>query len=142
MQYAAAVVAATLMFVDAGGNQLSEHHKIKAMQAESTRVRKVYGRPSQILDEKLCVIAQRHANWMARTGRFEHSGEATGTHSGEQIIAWGQDSAYRAFYGWLSSRGADGRSGHYRWVVGTEKRCGFGCQKGHDGRWLWVGVYR
>lgn len=106
--------------------KLSEHPTIINMHKEAVKRR---GNRSIDLDEECCVIAQRWANYMARTGRFGHGG-------GEQIIARGYPNVKSCFNGWMYS------SGHRGWILSNSGRCGWGHQVSSNGHLYWVGVFR
>lgn len=106
--------------------KLSEQQTIQEMQKEAIRVR---GGREIVLDEECCKIAQRWANYMARSGRFGHGG-------GEQIIAHGYPSVRACFAGWMNS------PGHRAWVLSNSARCGWGFQRSASGHCYWVGVFR
>lgn len=108
---------------------LVEHPKIQTMHEVATRYRLQSGLHPQELDESLCALAQRWANHMASYNAMFHGG-------GEQVIAQGYPNEESCIRGWLNS------PAHRVWVMGGHQRCGFGCQRGSDGRWYWAGVFR
>jgi uncharacterized protein YkwD len=108
---------------------LTENAKIQKMYEAAMKQRAQYGLPEQELDEELCEIAQRWANRMAAQNAMFHGG-------GEQIIAQGYPDEESCVRGWIYS------APHRAWVLSRNAKCGFGCQKGSDGRWYWAGVYR
>lgn len=108
---------------------MSDHPRIRELHNVATRWRAQSGMPVQMLDEELCVIAQRWANNMAARGVMYHGG-------GEQVVAQGYANAEACIQGWCYS------PGHRRWVMGGNTRCGFGCQRGANGQLFWAGVYR
>ncbi len=86
-----------------------------------------HGKPALSIDARLTAAAQKHADWMARTGQFSHTGEG-GSQLSERIDregyayaaisennARGQETPERVFEGWLNSRGhRDNLLGNYR----------------------------
>jgi uncharacterized protein YkwD len=71
--------------------------EIKESHSEQNRIRHMYGYDPLRFDRGLQVRAQRHAEWMAATGRYEHSGEVA------EIIFKGPTNARDAFNGYLYS---------------------------------------
>lgn len=65
--------------------------------SEQNRIRAMYGYGPLQFDRELQARAQRHAEWMATTGRYEHSGEIS------EIIHRGPTNARDAFNGYLHS---------------------------------------
>ncbi len=107
---------------------LSRHVSIKLMHKNGMACRRQYSLPELELDENCCKIAQRWANYMARTGAFHHGG-------GEQIIAYGSDFD-GVFNMWMNS------AGHRFWILSKSRKCGWGYQVSSDGTPYWVGVFR
>ncbi len=102
------------------------------------------GLPAHQLNSTLCKMAQDHANYMARTGAFEH--DANGGLQGRarryewkegcsENIAKGQRNIRSAFSSWMGSRG------HRAAILGNYKYVGFGYQISKSGQPYWVGVY-
>lgn len=81
------------------------------------------------LDPSLCRQAQRHANWMGREGKFEHSKGAAG-----EIIAMGTYYPKDAIDAWINSTG-------HRRILFSGSKCGFGF-KNQNGTRYWVGIIR
>ena len=99
------------------------------MHRESVAWRARYGLAAMTLDTGLCRLAQQHAEYMARTGRYEH-----GLH--DQVIHRGPVTAQEAVSGWMGS------GPHAAWLLGGNRRCGWGHAVGFDGLHYWVGVFR
>lgn len=81
------------------------------------------------LNQQMCSAAQRHANWMASTGSFTHSGLPY-----RENIAYAQRSPEHAVQSWTSS------PGHYRNMC-SGREAGFGYQV-RGGVGYWVAVFR
>ena len=93
---------------------------------------------------ELMAAAQGHAEYLARTGRLEHSG-ANGTPQGraqahgfngtvEEVAAGDFSTAQNAINGWMHS------PAHRQAMVGGSTLCGFGCASGPAGK-RWVGLF-
>lgn len=87
------------------------------------------GLPPLALNQQMCSSAQRHANWMASSGAFQHSGLPY-----RENIAWGQSSPEHAVQSWTNS------PGHYTNMC-SGRECGFGYQV-RGGSGYWVAVFR
>lgn len=124
-----ALTCGLLLLASTPAEPLTENSRIVAMHAAATKHRSQYNLPEQELDEELCQQAQRWANNMAARGYMYHGG-------GEQVVAHGYATPEACIRGWIYS------PGHRVWVLGRNGRCGFGCQKGANGRWYYAGVYR
>jgi hypothetical protein len=112
------------------GEELSSHPTIVALQEEAIRVRSAAGLTSHPeLDEECCQIAQRWANHMASVNSMYHGG-------GEQIIASGYSSVQSAIGAWRNS------GGHWAWLGGRSRLCGWGYQRSANGVCYWAGVFR
>jgi uncharacterized protein YkwD len=118
-----------ILVVMAADLPTAEQPKIVEMQQVATQIRKDRGLGTQTLDEDLCKLSQKWANYMASNHTFHHGG-------GENIIAVGYNTPEAAFGGWLSS------SGHRYWVLSNTDQCGWGAAQSSTGRWYWVGVFR
>jgi hypothetical protein len=81
------------------------------------------------LNSQMCAAAQRHANWMASTGAFAHSGLPY-----RENIAHGQSSPEQAVQSWTYS------PGHYQNMC-SGREAGFGYQV-RGGAGYWVAVFR
>ena len=88
-----------------------------------------YGLQRQALDERACIMAQRHAEQMARFEWFEH-----GAH--DQIIQRGARTADNAVRSWVYS------PPHLGWLLTGRRRCGFGHAVSSSGTHYWAGVFR
>lgn len=108
---------------------VSEQPKIVEMQQVATQLREDRGLESQKLDEELCKLSQKWAEYLAKNHYFYHGG-------GENIIAMGYTTPEAAFNGWLSS------SGHRYWVLSGTDQCGWGAAQSSNGTWYWVGAFR
>jgi uncharacterized protein YkwD len=69
----------------------------RLMHDEENRVRQYYNVAKFSFNKRVCVTAQKHAEWMARTGRYEHSGNFS------EIIHRGPFTAKDAVRGWWNS---------------------------------------
>ena len=124
-----AILATVMMMPVAAekpAERLIEHPMIKRMHQWNAYYR---GGTAPKLDERLCRLAQQHANYMARTGDFNHG-------QNDQIIAYGTSRVGATFSMWMNS------PGHRFWVMSNSRRCGFGCQISANGTYYWVGCYR
>ena len=126
---ALACLTLTLSLGSSKSTPLSEHPRIQRMYQAASEQRGRSGLPAQVLDEELCKQAQRWANNMAARNMMYHGG-------GEQVVAHGYSTPEACIRGWIYS------PGHRVWVLGRQGRCGFGCQKGSNGRWYYAGVFR
>lgn len=108
---------------------LLQHETIQALHRFANQERIRVGRKPAELDPKLCLAAQKHANWMARTGVYRHSGMPY-----REIIFAGPTTAQAAIRGWIYS------PAHYR-ILLSGRKCGFGYMK-QRGRTYWVGLYQ
>ncbi len=81
------------------------------------------------LNTDMCLAAQRHADWMAKSGIYQHSSLPY-----REIIFQGPQSAAGAVAGWIASP-----AHHSIMLSGSE--AGFGYMK-VGGRTYWVGVFR
>lgn len=102
---------------------------VREMHAAAQGWRGQYGLFGQHLDGECCRLAQQHAEWMAATGRYDHG-------PFDQVIHRGPTSARGAVSGWI-------RSGpHAAWLLGGNRRAGWGHAVGFEGVHYWVGVFR
>ncbi len=83
-----------------------------------------------ILDEEMCLAAQRHAQWMADQGGFQHSGLPY-----MEIIHQSVTSPESAVNGWVYSPPHHG-------IMLSGSRVGFGYAVSAGGYPYWVGVFR
>ena len=101
---------------------------IQATHQEVCEWRAYYGLESQQLDERCCVLAQRHAEHMARYEWFEH-----GQH--DQVICRGPLSAGVCVGCWIGS------APHRAWLLGGNRRCGWRHAVSRNGTHYWCGVF-
>ena len=110
--------------------KISQRPEILQMHFLGTKKRTKNKRKPLALDEECCKMAQKWANYMAKTGKFHHG-------KNDQIISRGYQSTDHAFSGWMNS------SGHRYWLLSKQStKCGWGCQQSKGGTWYWVGVFR
>lgn len=89
--------------------------------------RRKRGLPALRLDRRLMESARRQANWMARTGVFQH-----GRSGFAENIAMGQPSSFAVVMAWMNS------SGHYRNMMsGGHGAIGIGSYRGRGGAIYW-----
>lgn len=81
------------------------------------------------LNVEMSLAAQRHANWMADTGYYQHSGLPY-----MEIIFTGPTSVEAAIQGWIASPAHHG-------ILLSGSEAGFGYMV-RNGRPYWVGVFR
>lgn len=131
LSLAAAVIVLGVAPTCSAGEQewLTEHPTIQRLLALHNAERARYGLPPLELNPQMCLAAQRHANWMARTGVFSHSNLPW-----MEIIANGANSARGAVQMWINSP-----AHHNLMLSGAE--AGFGYMI-RNGRTYWVGVFR
>lgn len=108
---------------------LIEHSTIQTLLKLHNEERARNGRPKLKLNTRMCLEAQNHAVWMAKTGIYQHSGLPW-----QEIIFQGPQSEQAAVQGWIHSP-----AHHGIMLSGTE--CGFGYMV-INGRTYWVGVFR
>lgn len=127
------VCACLLLFAGAESESeskpLTEYKLIQQMHESASQHRSRYGLFEQELDEDLCRQAQAWANNMAARNVMYHGG-------GEQVVANGYATPEACIRGWINS------PGHRMWVLGGNRRCGFGVQRSWSGRWFYAGVFR
>lgn len=119
-----------ILALAAGPQEIAQHPTIQDLAARSNQQRATYRLPAASLNADMCLFAQRHANWMSSTGRYQHSG---GPYA--EIIFEGPTNAAWAIQGWMNS------PGHREIILGGYHECGFGYQRVGN-RHFWVGVYR
>ena len=88
-----------------------------------------YGLPPFRIDGEMCLIAQRHADWMASTGNYVHSGVGY-----SEIIHSGPQTARDAVNGWIYSPGH-----HAIMLSGSTAGHGFATRNGYT---YWVTIVR
>lgn len=108
---------------------LVKNESILRLVASTNQHRAQMGLPPVILDTQMCLDAQRHANWMAATGAFQHSGLPY-----MEIIFQAVPTPEAAVQGWIASPPHHG-------IMLSGSRVGFGYQV-RGGYPYWVGVFR
>ena len=102
---------------------------IRQVHQESCEWRAYYGLPAQELDETCCVLAQQHAEHMARYEWFEHG-------RNDQVICRGPLSAGVCVSSWIGS------GPHRAWLLSGNRKCGWGHAVSRSGTHYWCGVFR
>ena len=124
--------------------ELYKHTTILDMLKASNAIRNRQGLKAHIINKQLCIAAQNHANYMAKTGDFSHysnggpSGRAArhGFHGmSAENIAMGQLNVGSVFQSWHSS------SGHWANITSNATLAGFGYAISPGGTGFWVGMY-
>jgi uncharacterized protein YkwD len=105
------------------------HPTIERLLTLHNQTRARVGLPPLSLNPQMCASAQQHANWMAATGAFAHSGLPY-----RENIAYGQASPEHAVQTWTYS------PGHYQNMC-SGREAGFGFQM-RGGAGYWVAVFR
>jgi uncharacterized protein YkwD len=108
---------------------LVKNETIQALLAKTNAHRASMGIGPVRLDAEMSLAAQRHANWMAETGFYQHSGLPY-----MEIIFSGPTTVDAAIQGWIASP-----AHHSIMLSGTQ--VGFGYMI-RNGRPYWVGVFR
>jgi uncharacterized protein YkwD len=122
-------VGSSVLQVSKRANQEATHPTIARLLELHNQTRARVGLPPLTLNQQLCAAAQRHANWMAATGVFAHSGLPY-----RENIAYAQRSPEQAVQAWTYS------PGHYQNMC-SGREAGFGYQvRGSTG--YWVAVFR
>lgn len=150
------VVAATFVFAEEGAKTtalkpavaqpvpLHRHPTLLSMLRRNNEIRRRVGLRAHRMNPALTKAAQDHANYMARTGDFQHysnggpQGRAYryGFRGGaRENIAWNYRGVNDAFNAWTTS------SGHYASLVSNTTDAGFGYAVSRNGATYWVGVY-
>lgn len=109
---------------------LTEHPVIREMWRQCNAERARYGLPPLKLSPSLCLDAQRHAEWMAETGWYQHSALPWA-----EIIHHGPQTVTDCINGWIFS------PAHHGLMLGGFRECGFGYMQ-RNGFTYWVGVFR
>jgi uncharacterized protein YkwD len=109
--------------------QPTTHPTIARLLDLHNQTRARVGLPPLALNQQMCNAAQRHANWMASTGGFAHSGLPY-----RENIAYGQSSPEHAVQTWTYS------PGHYANMC-SGRHAGFGYQV-RGGMGYWVAVFQ
>lgn len=108
---------------------LLQHPTIQSLVAQTNAHRSRMGLGPVRLNAEMALAAQRHAQWMADTGAYQHSGLPYA-----EIIFQGPTSPEAAVQGWIASP-----AHHSIMLSGSE--VGFGYMV-RNGRPYWVGVFR
>jgi uncharacterized protein YkwD len=108
---------------------LLQHPTIQALVAKTNAHRSQMGLGPVKLNADMALAAQRHANWMASTGAYQHSGLPYA-----EIIFAGPTSADAAIQGWIASPAHHG-------IMLSGSEVGFGYMI-RNGQPYWVGVFR
>ena len=123
---------------------LHRHPTLLGMLRRNNSIRRGVGLWPHRMNPALTKAAQDHANYMARSGDFQHysnagpQGRASryGFRGGvRENIAWNYQGIDGAFGAWTTS------SGHYASLVSSTTDAGFGYAVGANGSTYWVGVY-
>lgn len=123
---------------------LHRHPTLLGMLRRNNDIRRRVGLWPHRMNPALTKAAQDHANYMARSGDFQHysnggpQGRASryGFRGGvRENIAWNYQGIDGAFGAWTTS------SGHYASLVSSTTDAGFGYAVGANGSTYWVGVY-
>jgi len=108
---------------------LVKNQTIQQLLSLHNQTRATSGLPPLRLNPRMCVDAQKHAVWMAKTGAYQHSGLPYA-----EIIFAGPTSPEAAVAGWIAS------PPHYG-IMLSGSEAGFGYMV-IGGRTYWVGVFR
>lgn len=117
------------------------------MLAHSNAIRLVANKPPQALDDRLCRAAQEQADYLARTGQFDHYVNGNPRRRAakhgfpvrdendiaavQENLAGGFSSAANVFNGWS-------KTGHLAAILADRPLCGFGVAKDRS---RWVALY-
>ena len=107
-----------------------KHPTVTQLVALTNGHRARYGLHAVRINPQMCAAAQNHANWMANTGYFQHSGLPY-----MEIIFHGPRSPQDAINGWIAS------PAHHGIMISGATEVGFGYQN-RNGQPYWVGVFR
>lgn len=108
---------------------LVQHPTIQRLVQLTNEHRARMGLAPVRINAKMCLDAQRHAQWMAATGAFQHSGLPY-----MEIIFQGVPNSDAAINGWINSP-----AHHAIMLSGTEVGFGYMTRNGYP---YWVGVFR
>jgi len=108
---------------------LTQHNVIQKLVDLTNKERARYKLPPVEIDPYLCLQAQQHAEWMAKTGMYRHSGKPW-----PEIIYQGPGTAENAIRGWIYS------PAHHGIMLKRGKYVGFGYMV-INGRDYWVGLF-
>lgn len=125
----AAQLAAELAVPAGPHDWLIEHPTILRLLKLHNQTRSRSGRQPLVLNTEMCLAAQRHANQMATSGRFAHSGLPY-----RENIAYRQRTADHAVRTWNAS------PGHFNNML-SGSHVGFGYAV-RNGVGYWVAVFR
>lgn len=108
---------------------LVKHPTIVDLVKLTNEHRAQMGRGPVTINAEMCLAAQRHANWMASYGAFQHSGLPY-----MEIIYAGPRAPRDAINGWINSPAHHG-------IMLSGSQVGFGYMV-RNGQPYWVGVFR
>ena len=123
---------------------LHRHPTLLSMLRRNNEIRRRLGLMPHRINPALTQAAQDHANYMARTGDFQHYSNGGPQHRAgrygfrgfvRENIAYNYRSVEDAFSVW------QGSSGHYASIVSGTDEAGFGYAIGPGGAIYYVGVY-
>lgn len=123
---------------------LHRHPTLLSMLRRNNDIRRRLGLMPHRINPALTKAAQDHANYMARTGDFQHYSNGGPQHRAgkygfrgfvRENIAYNYRSVEDAFSVW------QGSSGHYASIVSGTNEAGFGYAIGPGGAVYYVGVY-
>jgi uncharacterized protein YkwD len=123
---------------------LHRHPTLLSMLRRNNEIRRRLGLIPHRINPALTKAAQDHANYMARTGDFQHYSNGGPQHRAGKFgfrgfvrenIAYNYRSVEDAFSVW------QGSSGHYASIVSGTDEAGFGYAIGPGGAIYYVGVY-
>jgi len=123
------MISTALLLLCPGVPWAVDDPSVRAIHREACGWRAYYGLRHQQLDETCCVLAQRHADRMARNEWFEHG-------SDDQIIYRGSGGAAACMSSWVYS------GPHRAWILSGNRRCGWGHAVSRSGTHYWAGVFR
>ncbi len=121
--------SAVALQVIAPGVPVNEGAVVKVLHGAHSSARADKGFVDSKLVGSLCRDAQKHADWMARTGQFVHSGMPYW-----EVILTGPETAEEAIHSWMKSR-------DHRKILMSGGEIGFG-HAAVDGVTYWVGLVR
>lgn len=108
---------------------VTEHPVIQKLLDLTNKHRAKYNRAPVELDPYLTLKAQEHAEWMAKTGYYQHS-----RYGYPEIIFYSPGSAENAINGWIRS------PRHHGIMLKRANHVGFGYMM-INGRDYWVGIF-
>lgn len=107
---------------------ITQHPTIRKMMVLQNQERARYGLAPLKMNKKLCIAAQKHAEWMAETGYYVHSNLPW-----PEIIDAGPTTAEGAVNDWIWSRSHHG-------IMLSGDIAGFGFAMADNGSGYWVTV--